>query len=168
MALGGQIVSVSDEFFAEAFHLLLVEVSWVRSSSLDRCLTSRSARPQHERPVRTQGCAVQRMGNAETQPDVRLVCQGIVYFQAQGLTRMYRCIIKLGTSGSIVGFDIDTSNFNGIRALSPHFEHCKLKLSPGNEAPQVSVEILHTDAKEEPLVHDSRVCLAHIILKSPN
>lgn len=26
VALGGQVVSVSDEFFAEAFHLLLVEV----------------------------------------------------------------------------------------------------------------------------------------------
>jgi allantoicase len=26
IALGGQIVSVSDDFFAEAFHLLLVEV----------------------------------------------------------------------------------------------------------------------------------------------
>ena len=27
IALGGKIVSVSDEFFAEAFHLILVEVS---------------------------------------------------------------------------------------------------------------------------------------------
>ncbi len=27
VALGGRIVAVSDEFFAEAFHLLLVEVS---------------------------------------------------------------------------------------------------------------------------------------------
>lgn len=26
VAIGGQVVSVSDEFFAEAFHLLLVEV----------------------------------------------------------------------------------------------------------------------------------------------
>lgn len=39
VALGGKIVKVSDEFFAEAFHLLLVEVSrsratWHRFSSL--------------------------------------------------------------------------------------------------------------------------------------
>ena len=27
IALGGKVVSVSDEFFAEAFHLILVEVS---------------------------------------------------------------------------------------------------------------------------------------------
>lgn len=31
VALGGQIISVSDEFFAEAFNLLLVEVSAIRS-----------------------------------------------------------------------------------------------------------------------------------------
>lgn len=29
VALGGRIVAVSDEFFAEAFHLLLVEVSGI-------------------------------------------------------------------------------------------------------------------------------------------
>lgn len=29
VALGGRIVAVSDEFFAEAFHLLLVEVDMI-------------------------------------------------------------------------------------------------------------------------------------------
>ena len=36
VALGGQIVSVSDEFFAEAFHLLLVEVCLVSASQLQK------------------------------------------------------------------------------------------------------------------------------------
>lgn len=28
----------------------------------------------------------------------------------------HRAIIKLGTSGSVIGFDIDTSHFNGMSA----------------------------------------------------
>jgi len=48
------------------------------------------------------------------------------------------CIIRLGTSGSISGFDIDTSHFNG------------------NEAPHVSVDILSGPASEEPRKDDSR------------
>ncbi|KAF9501861.1 allantoicase [Pleurotus eryngii] len=103
VALGGQVISVSDEFFADAFHLLLVEPA----SSM----------------------------KGQFGP------KGALYSGWE--TRRHNptfdwCIIKLGTSGSIVGFDVDTSNFNG------------------NEAPKVSVEILHTDQKEEPLVHDSR------------
>jgi allantoicase len=34
VALGGKVVSVSDEFFAEAFHLILVEVSFYAIISL--------------------------------------------------------------------------------------------------------------------------------------
>ena len=32
VALGGRVIAVSDEFFAEAFHLLLVEVSSIIGS----------------------------------------------------------------------------------------------------------------------------------------
>lgn len=50
-----------------------------------------------------------------------------------------RCILKLGTAGTINGFDIDTSNFNG------------------NEAPQASVEALLSSSGEDPGLNDSRV-----------
>lgn len=47
-------------------------------------------------------------------------------------------IIKLGTTGTISGFDVDTSNFNG------------------NEAPQVSIEVLSAeDADDKDPSHDS-------------
>ena len=32
------------------------------------------------------------------------------------LIRLCRCILKLGTAGTIFGFDIDTTNFNGNEA----------------------------------------------------
>ncbi|KAJ7902090.1 allantoicase [Mycena olivaceomarginata] len=86
VALGGRVISVSDDFFAEAFHLL------------------------HPAPS----------------------------LKGQFGPKGALCIIQLGTSGSVSGFDIDTSHFNG------------------NEAPEVSVEVLSGLASEEPGKQDSR------------
>jgi len=61
VALGGRIVAVSDEFFAEAFHLLLVEVSSIIGSRGSWCAQGKwpmSACSKHERPIRTQRCFV--------------------------------------------------------------------------------------------------------------
>ncbi|RDB25286.1 putative allantoicase [Hypsizygus marmoreus] len=102
-AIGGQIVSVSDEFFAEAFHLLLVEPA----PSLKGQFGSKGAL--------YSGWETRRHNPAHDW-----------------------CIIRLGTTGTISGFDIDTSHFNG------------------NEAPQASVEILHGSPAEEPQVNDAR------------
>ncbi|GLB37590.1 putative ureidoglycolate lyase [Lyophyllum shimeji] len=101
--IGGKIAAVSDEFFAEAFHLLLPEPApslkgqFGPNGALYSGWESRRHNPAHD-----------------------------------------WCIIRLGTTGTIVGFDIDTSHFNG------------------NEAPQVSVEALHGSPTEEPQVNDSR------------
>lgn len=48
VALGGKVVKVSDEFFAEAFHLLEVEVSSTASASLQyiKSLSTASSQPQ--------------------------------------------------------------------------------------------------------------------------
>lgn len=54
-------------------------------------------------------------------------------------TRISRCIVKLGTSGTIVGFDIDTTYFNG------------------NEGPEAAVEALFDASPEVPQVNDARV-----------
>ncbi|KII92835.1 hypothetical protein PLICRDRAFT_51175 [Plicaturopsis crispa FD-325 SS-3] len=102
VALGGKIVAVSDEFFAEAFHLLLVEPApslkgqFGPKGALYSGWESRRHNPAHD-----------------------------------------WCIIKLGTSGSVVGFDIDTTHFNG------------------NEAPQASVDALYSDSGD-PETSDSR------------
>ncbi|KAG6866700.1 hypothetical protein C0991_011359 [Blastosporella zonata] len=48
------------------------------------------------------------------------------------------CIIRLGTTGTITGFDVDTSHFNG------------------NEAPQVSIDVLRGLPSEEPQADDAR------------
>ncbi|KAL0956407.1 hypothetical protein HGRIS_002554 [Hohenbuehelia grisea] len=102
VALGGRIVDVSDEFFAEAFHLLLVEPA-----------------PSLRGQFGPKGALYSGWESRRHNPTYDW------------------CIIKLGTSGTIVGFDVDTSNFNG------------------NEAPQVSVDILHS-LKGDPGVDDSR------------
>ncbi|KAF9469927.1 allantoicase [Collybia nuda] len=102
-AIGGQVVSVSDEFFAEAFHLLLTDPApslkgqFGPKGALYSGWESRRHNPAHD-----------------------------------------WCIIRLGTTGIINGLDIDTSHFNG------------------NEAPQVSVEVLHGSESEEPDVKDTR------------
>ncbi|TBU33835.1 Allantoicase [Dichomitus squalens] len=102
-ALGGQIVSVSDEFFAEAFHLLLVEPA-----------------PSLKGQFGPKGALYSGWETRRHNPSYDW------------------CIIKLGTTGSISGFDIDTSHFNG------------------NEAPQASVDILYSPDGTAPDVNDSR------------
>lgn len=103
VALGGHVVSVSDEFFAEAFHLLLVEPApslkgqFGPKGALFSGWESRRHNPNHD-----------------------------------------WCIIKLGTTGSISGFDIDSSHFNG------------------NEAPEASVDILYCPDGTAPEVNDPR------------
>lgn len=70
-----------------------------------------------------------------------------------------RCIIKLGTSGNVFGFDVDTSHFNGMQwftiqtlRLPVVAGHLPLIIL-GNEAPQVSVQAAYiaegTVPKEE-------------------
>ncbi|KAA1474226.1 allantoicase [Dentipellis sp. KUC8613] len=104
VAIGGQIVSVSDEFFAEAFHLLLVEPA-----------------PSLKGQFGPKGALYSGWETRRHNPS---------YDWA---------IIKLGTTGTIIGFDIDTTHFNG------------------NEAPQVSVQALKLpDDENSPGPEDSR------------
>jgi allantoicase len=56
-----------------------------------------------------------------------------------------RCIIKLGTPGTIFGFDVDTSHFSG------------------NEAPEVSVQALY-EPSSDPTSDDERVSLVQLRL----
>ncbi|KAJ3567589.1 hypothetical protein NP233_g6274 [Leucocoprinus birnbaumii] len=106
VALGGRIVAVSDEFFAEAFHLLLVEPA-----------------PSMKGQFGPNGALYSGWESRRHNPayDCRLL--GVSF--------------ELGAPGAIVGFDVDTSNFNG------------------NEAPEVSVQALYT-AGEDPKHSDSR------------
>ncbi|KAK1218815.1 Allantoicase [Marasmius sp. AFHP31] len=102
-AIGGRVLSVSDEFFAAASHLLHVEPA----PSL----------------------------KGQFGPN------GALYsgWESRRHNAAYDwCIVKLGTSGTIVGFDIDTSHFNG------------------NEAPQVSVEAFYDPVSEDPDKDDAR------------
>ncbi|KAI0358415.1 allantoicase [Trametes cingulata] len=104
VALGGQIIAVSDEFFAEAFHLLLVEPA-----------------PSLKGQFGPKGALYSGWETRRHNPSYDW------------------CIIKLGTTGSINGFDIDTSHFNG------------------NEAPQASVDILYSpDDTPAPQADDPR------------
>ncbi|KAJ6499056.1 galactose-binding domain-like protein [Mycena sanguinolenta] len=103
VALGGRVLSVSDDFFAEAFHLLLVEPA-----------------PSLKGQFGPKGALYSGWESRRHNPAYDW------------------CIIQLGTSGSIFGFDIDTSHFNG------------------NEAPEVSVDVLCGAALEEPGKEDSR------------
>ncbi|KAF8894031.1 allantoicase [Infundibulicybe gibba] len=102
-ALGGQVVGVSDDFFAEAFHLLLVEPA-----------------PSLKGQFGPNGALFSGWESRRHNPAYDW------------------CIIKLGTSGLIVGFDIDTAHFNG------------------NEAPQVSVDALFSSSPEEPKNDNAR------------
>ncbi|KAK0241789.1 galactose-binding domain-like protein [Armillaria nabsnona] len=103
VAIGGRVLSVSDEFFAEAYHLLLVEPAislkgqFGPNGALYSGWETRRHNPDHD-----------------------------------------WCIIQLGTPGSIIGFDIDTSHFNG------------------NEAPRASVDAFRGDTDEFPSKDDSR------------
>ncbi|KAG2368352.1 allantoicase [Suillus spraguei] len=90
VSIGGQVVHVSDEFFAEAYQLLLVEP-----------------------PV---SLAKQYGPNGELYSGWETRRHNPTYDW---------CTIKLGTTGIITGFDIDTTHFNG------------------NEAPEASVDVAH-------------------------
>jgi allantoicase len=89
VALGGEIVDVSDDLFCAASHLLLVEPA----SSL-------------KGQFGPNGALYNGWESRRHNPTFDW------------------CIIRLGTTGTIVGFDVDTSHFNG------------------NEAPAVSVDAL--------------------------
>ncbi|KAI0028611.1 allantoicase [Vararia minispora EC-137] len=97
VATGGEIVFVSDDFFAEAFHLLLVE-------------PAASLKGQFG----PKGALYDGWESRRHNPAYDWV------------------IIKLGTTGSLKGFDVDTSHFNG------------------NEAPQASVQALSLPLGEAP------------------
>ncbi|KAF5393234.1 hypothetical protein D9757_000742 [Collybiopsis confluens] len=102
-ALGGRVLSVSDEFFAEAFHLLLVEPA-----------------PSLKGQFGPNGALYSGWETRRHNPTYDW------------------CIIKLGASGTITGFDIDTTHFNG------------------NEAPQVSVEAIYEPLSSDPISTDPR------------
>ncbi|KAH8995706.1 Allantoicase [Lactarius akahatsu] len=104
VSLGGSVVSVSDQFFAEASHLLLAE-------------PARSLKGQFG----PNGALFDGWESRRHNP---------TYDWA---------IIKLGTTGTVRGFDIDTSHFNG------------------NEAPAASVQVLHIPEGDElPTANDAR------------
>ncbi|KAJ7772538.1 galactose-binding domain-like protein [Mycena maculata] len=103
VALGARVVSVSDDFFAEAFHLLLVEPA-----------------PNLKGQFGPKGALYSGWESRRHNPAYDW------------------CIIQLGTSGSISGFDVDTSHFNG------------------NEAPHVSIDVLSGSAHDEPGKDDPR------------
>jgi hypothetical protein len=66
-------VDVSDEFFAEAFHLLLVEASFgISRANITRSthLSPFVARTQSEGSIRSKGGSIQWMGKSETQPNI--------------------------------------------------------------------------------------------------
>ncbi|KJA20710.1 hypothetical protein HYPSUDRAFT_772433 [Hypholoma sublateritium FD-334 SS-4] len=101
--LGGRIVGVSDEFFAEAHHLLEV------------------------------GPALSMKG--QFGPNGALFSG----WETRRHNPTYDwCIIQLGTTGSLHGFDVDTANFNG------------------NEAPEVSVYAIHDPDLRDPAHDDAR------------
>ncbi|TCD71588.1 Allantoicase [Steccherinum ochraceum] len=103
VALGGTVKSVSDEFFAEAFHLLLVEPA-----------------PSLKGQFGPKGALYSGWETRRHNPDYDW------------------CIIKLGTTGFVTGFDLDTSHFNG------------------NEAPEVTVHALFSTDDASISVDDSR------------
>ncbi|KAF8813811.1 allantoicase [Phlegmacium glaucopus] len=103
VALGGRIVAISDEFFAEAFHLLLVEPA-----------------PSMKGQFGPNGALFSGWETRRHNPTYDW------------------CIIQLGTTGTISGFDIDTANFNG------------------NEAPEASVYALYDAELRDPLHDDPR------------
>lgn len=73
-------------------------------------------------------------------------------------TFIVRCIIQLGTTGTISGFDIDTANFNGVPTHLSLSIAINCVYSPtGNEAPQVSVYALYDANLTDPQHDDPKV-----------
>ncbi|KAF9049979.1 allantoicase [Panaeolus papilionaceus] len=103
VALGGRIIDVSDEFFAEAFHLLLVEPA-----------------PSMKGQFGPNGALFSGWETRRHNPTFDW------------------CMIQLGTTGTLCGFDVDTANFNG------------------NEAPEVSIYALHDPELKDPTHDDPR------------
>ncbi|KZP34222.1 Allantoicase [Athelia psychrophila] len=101
VALGGKIISLSDEFFAEASHLIQVE-----------------AAPSLKGQFGPKGALYSGWETRRHNPTYDW------------------CIIKLGTAGTVTGFDIDTTHFSG------------------NEGPQASVEGLLSSGGADPQVDD--------------
>jgi allantoicase len=103
VALGGHIVSVSDEFFAEAYHLLKVEVSLYPNHISFYQLPYRVALPPQPAPSL----------KGQFGPKGALFSG----WESRRHNPTYDwCIIKLGAPGQIIGFDIDTSHFSGNEA----------------------------------------------------
>jgi len=69
VALGGRIVAVSDEFFAEAFHLLQVEVC-LHFYVACNLIHFSQARAIYEGSVWTQWRTLQWLGNEAAQPNL--------------------------------------------------------------------------------------------------
>ncbi|KAF8348316.1 allantoicase [Amanita rubescens] len=103
VALGAHVVSVSDEFFAEAENLLKVEPA-----------------PSFKGQFGPNGALYSGWESRRHNPSYDW------------------CIVQLGTTGTVIGFDVDTSHFNG------------------NEAPEVSISALHGIPTEKPLMDDPR------------
>lgn len=111
------MVNVSDEFFAEAYQLLLVEVR--TALRYDALIQYRSLQP----PVslaKQYGPNGELYSGWETRRHnptydwwVLLCYQCILQEDI-----LHRCTIKLGTTGIITGFDIDTTHFSGVPWLS--------------------------------------------------
>ncbi|KAH8828554.1 allantoicase [Flagelloscypha sp. PMI_526] len=103
VAIGGEVKSVSDDFFASVHNLLLVEPAFSMKGQFGP--------------------------------------NGALYsgWESRRHNAAYDwAIIKLGTAGTIIGFDIDTSHFNG------------------NEGPEASVYALQAPPEENPSVEDPR------------
>ncbi|OBZ68291.1 putative allantoicase [Grifola frondosa] len=120
VALGGTVVSVSDEFFAEAYHLLLVEVYTPTVPDLNFADT-------HDKPAPSLKGQFGPKGALFSGWETRRHNPGHDW-----------CIIKLGATGSVSGFDVDTAYFNG------------------NEAPQVSIDALCSSDETPPQFDDPR------------
>ena len=70
---------------------------------------------------------------------------------------IFRCIIQLGTTGTISGFDIDTANFNGVSTIFTYCNQLCLFSPSGNEAPETSVYALYDAELRDPPHDDPRV-----------
>ncbi|TFK25169.1 allantoicase [Coprinopsis marcescibilis] len=102
VAIGGRVVTFSDEFFAEASNMLKVAPSTSMKGQFG-----------------SQGALFDGWETRRHNPSYDW------------------CIIQLGTTGTVVGFDVDTSHFSG------------------NEAPACSIEVLDGVPTENPKVDDA-------------